>query len=140
MKKLSSCYPAIGGVYTVCIKKTKEREDHQLLPLFSALGRRSEDYIGGREEGSKESKKALDLVFSVKLQIKYNLCSCQFRKLKVQKLCFLPPNIVFIEVHFGSENIWALKKWVQKLFWVKQNFSPEKNLGPSDRFGEGLFF
>ena len=28
---------------------------------------------------------------------------CQFRKLKVQKLCFFPSNIVFIEVHFGSE-------------------------------------
>ena len=27
----------------------------------------------------------------------------QFRKPQVQKLCVLPPKIVLIEVHFGSE-------------------------------------
>ena len=45
---------------------------------------------------------------------------CQFRKLKVQKLCFHPPNIVLglkkneSKNHFGSE----------------RKFSTEKNLGP----------
>ena len=43
---------------------------------------------------------------------------CQFRKLKVQKLCFLPPNVIL-----------GLKKWVQKSFWVRKNFDPQKIKG-----------
>ena len=43
-----------------------------------------------------------DLVFSVKLQVKLHLCARQFRKPQVQKLCFIPPKIIFIKVHFGS--------------------------------------
>ena len=34
----------------------------------------------------------------------------QFRKPQVQKLCFIPPKIIFIEVHFWLENILGLKK------------------------------
>ena len=45
---------------------------------------------------------------------------CQFRKLKVQKLCFHPPNII----------LGLKKKLVQKLFGSEKNFGPEKNLGP----------
>ena len=35
----------------------------------------------------------------------------QFRKLQVQKLCFIPPKIIFIEVHFWLEKIFGLKKF-----------------------------
>ena len=41
---------------------------------------------------------------------------CQFRKLKVQKLCFLPPNIVLglkkneSKNYFGSEKNFGLEK------------------------------
>ena len=34
----------------------------------------------------------------------------QFRKPQVQKLCFIPPKIIFIEVHFWLEKILGLKK------------------------------
>ena len=33
----------------------------------------------------------------------------QFRKPEVQKLCFIPPKIIFIEVHFWLEKILGLK-------------------------------
>ena len=61
---------------------------------------------------------------------------CQFRKLKLQKLCFLPPNIVlglkrnecknnfWSEKIFGSEKIWAWNK-----IWVRKKFGQKKNLG-----------
>ena len=39
----------------------------------------------------------------------------QFRKPQVQKLCFIPPKIIFIEVHFWLEKILGLKK---KFGWV----------------------
>ena len=41
---------------------------------------------------------------------------CQFRKLNVQKLCFLPPNIVLglkkmsPKIFFGQKKIWVCKK------------------------------
>ena len=41
---------------------------------------------------------------------------CQFRKLKVKKICFLPPNIVL-----------GLKKCVQKSFSARKSSGPEKN-------------
>ena len=66
-----------------------------------------------------------DLVFSVKLQLKKNLCARQFGKAQVQKLCFIPPKIIFIEVHFGSEKILGLKK-----IFAKKIKIPKKNVGP----------
>ena len=41
---------------------------------------------------------------------------CQFRKLKVQKLCFLPPNIVLGPKKNESKNY----------FWSEKNFGPKK--------------
>ena len=69
------------------------------------------------------------MVFSIKLQFKYNLCARQFRKPQVQKLCFIPPKIIFIEIHFGSEQILGLKKiWVCKIFGSEKNFGPKKDM------------
>ena len=39
------------------------------------------------------------------------ICPCHFRKPQVKKPCFLPTKIIFIEVHFGSENFWVWKKF-----------------------------
>ena len=51
----------------------------------------------------------------------------QFSKPQVQKLCFIPLKIIFIEIHFGSEQILGLKK-----IWVWKNFGSEKNFGPKN--------
>ena len=56
-------------------------------------------------------KKRQDLVFRVKLQFKSNLYAMQFRKPQVQKLCFIPPKIIFIEVHFWLVKILGLKRF-----------------------------
>ena len=40
---------------------------------------------------------------------------CQFRKFKVQKLCFLPPNVIL-----------GLKKMSPKIILGQKNFDPEK--------------
>ena len=79
---------------------------------------------------------------------------CQFRKLKVQKLCFHPPNIVLglkknesknyfgsekilvrkkikVKIKFGFEKNFCLKKfWVQKKFWDQKNFGSTNNFWP----------
>ena len=49
---------------------------------------------------------------------------CQFRKLKLQKLCFLPPNIVL-----------GLKKMSPKIILGQKNF-----LGPKIFFGPKIFW
>ena len=36
----------------------------------------------------------------------------QFRKPQVQRLCFIPPKIIFIEVHF----------WLAKILGLNKNF------------------
>ena len=56
----------------------------------------------------KKVNKTWSLVSNSSLSKTFALC--QFRKLKVQKLCFLRPNIVFIEIHFESEQILGMKK------------------------------
>ena len=49
---------------------------------------------------------------------------CQFRKIKVQKLCFLPPNNVLgleknqSKKYFGSEENFGLEKNMSKIIWV----------------------
>ena len=53
----------------------------------------------------------------------------QFRKLKVQKLCFLLPNVIL-----------GLKKWVQKSFWVRKNVGPEKKFRSKQNLGWKKFW
>ena len=55
---------------------------------------------------------------------KKNLCPCQIRKPQVQKLYFLHPKIVLIEVHYGPEKILGLKK-----FWSEKILDPKNILG-----------
>ena len=69
------------------------------------------------------------------------LALCQFRKLKVQKLCFLPPNIVLglkknqskhyfgSEKNFDPEKIQVKKKFGSEKMLVGKNFGSEKILG-----------
>ena len=73
---------------------------------------------------------------------------CQFRKLKVQKLCFLPPNIVLglkkmsPKIILGQTKFWSGKNFgsekkfcPKKNLGLKKNFGPEKNLGPGKVLG-----
>ena len=55
---------------------------------------------------------------------------CQFRKLKLQKLCFLPPNIVL-----GLE-----KNESKNYFGSEENFGPEKNVRPKKKLGLKRFW
>ena len=88
-----------------------------------------------------------DLVFSVKLQFKWNLCARRFGKPQVQKLSFILPKIIFIEVNFGSEKMLGLKKnlglknfrsknffWKEKIFWSEIFFWFKKNFGSQNFF------
>ena len=60
---------------------------------------------------------------------------------QVQKLCFIPPKIFFIDVNFGSEKILGLKNfWIEIFFepikfLVNKIFGPKKNLGLEKKFG-----
>jgi len=60
---------------------------------------------------------------------------CQFRKIKLQQLCFLPPNIVLGLKKMSQKIILAQKKFLlEKKFWTKKNvgsktFLVQKNLG-----------
>ena len=59
-----------------------------------------------------------DLVFSVKLQFKQNLCAMQFRKPQVQKLCFIP-NKSNINKNLRITNlILKLNNWNLNSYWV----------------------
>ena len=67
---------------------------------------------------------------------------CQFRKLKVPKLCFLPPNIVLglgkneSKDYFGSEENFGLEKnFVHKKFGFEKNFGWKKMLGLKKKLG-----
>ena len=74
---------------------------------------------------------------------------CQFRKLKVQKFCFLPSNIVLglqkheSKNHFGSEKNFGLEKNLDpkkiggrlNKFWLEKNLGSEKNFGSKKNFG-----
>ena len=93
---------------------------------------------------------------------------CQFRKLKLQKLCFLPPNIVLgvkkmsPKIILGQKKFWSWKKfgpkknvgsekkWFQKSFWVRKNlglknflvqknFGSKKNMHLKKKFGSEKF-
>ena len=74
-------------------------------------------------------------MFSVKFQFKYTLCAGKFKKPQFQKLCFIPPNIIFIEIHSETGQIFRLKKnlglkkfWFREEFWALKFFAPEKTL------------
>ena len=57
--------------------------------------------------------------------------SFKFRKPQVQKFCFIPPKIIFIKVHFGSEKILGLKEFMGlKNFGSRIFLGPTKILGP----------
>ena len=56
-----------------------------------------------------ENKPITGLGISVKLKLKLNLNPYQFGEPQVQKLCFLPPKIAFIEAHFKSEKNFVSK-------------------------------
>ena len=70
---------------------------------------------------------------------------CQFRKFKVPKLCFLPPNIVLglekndSKNYFGSEENFGLEKNLRpkkklglKRFWFEKNVGSEKIFGSEE--------
>ena len=78
---------------------------------------------------------------------------CQFKKLRVQKLCFLPPKIVLglkkseSINYFGSEknvgpekNLGPKKFWIRKKFGSGINLAPKKNLGPKKILGLKKFW
>ena len=66
---------------------------------------------------------------------------CQFRNLKVEKLCFLSPSIVFglekneSKNYFGSEeNFGPENNYIQNNLGLKK-FGLEKNVGSEKKFG-----
>ena len=72
---------------------------------------------------------------------------CQFRKLKLQKLCFLPPNIVLglkkkinPKILLGQKKILVQKKFGLEKIWVGKNFGSEKMLDPKKIFGTNKNF
>ena len=68
-----------------------------------------------------------DLVFSVKLKFKQNLCAWQLRNPSNQKLCFIPAKKNFIGLYFWSEKIYPLAIIDEKIlasFQSKQQTSP----------------
>ena len=111
------------------------------LNMISGTKIKSKDILLLSKFDFKYQIKKQDLVFSVKLQFKENLCARQFTKPQVQNLCFISPKIIFIEVYFGSKKKLGSKKILvpRKSVWPKKNIASEKNLGPK-KFFDGKRF
>ena len=66
---------------------------------------------------------------------------CQFRKIKLQQLCFLPLNIVLglkkneSKNYFGSEKNWPKKNFGSKKIFGPKKFGPEIKVGSEKNLG-----
>ena len=91
------------------------KNDDYLAPISAKLMKYFEgNIIKTDKTWSSVSNSSLSKIFALR----------QFRKLKLQKLRFLPPNIVLglkkmsPKIILGQKKIWVRKEnWVQKKFW-----------------------